>query len=228
MKALILAAGMGSRLGRPYPKPLTLLANKKSIMQHQVENLTRYVSVDDIAVVVGHKKELIMEAFPDLSFVYNNDYDTTNTSKSLMRGLAKLQGHDVLWMNGDVVFDHTIIPRLADSGRSCMAVNAGAVGEEEVKYRVGQGGWITDVSKRVVGGLGEAVGINYVQGRDLPSLLASLRACPETEYFERAIEIATQDGVRFYPVDVSSLVCTEIDFAEDLVRANQQLPEIRG
>ena len=104
-------------------------------MQHQVENLTRYVSVDDIAVVVGHKKELIMEAFRDLAFVYNNDYDTTNTSKSLMRGLAKLQGHDVLWMNGDVVFDHTIIPRLTESGRSCMAVNAGAVGDDRGSHR---------------------------------------------------------------------------------------------
>jgi len=63
MKAVILAAGIGSRLGNPYPKPLTMLDNGCSIMQCQVKNLLRYFSIDNIYAVVGFKKELIMEAF---------------------------------------------------------------------------------------------------------------------------------------------------------------------
>ena len=39
MKIVILAAGIGSRLGNPLPKPLTLLKNGQSIMQQQIENL---------------------------------------------------------------------------------------------------------------------------------------------------------------------------------------------
>jgi choline kinase len=223
MKALILAAGMGSRLGRPYPKPLTPLSNKKTIMQHQIENLSRYLSPHDITVVVGYKKELIMEAFPDLLFVYNNDYDTTNTSKSLKRGLAKLQKDDVLWLNGDVVFDQRIIGLLCEHPSSTMAVNTASVGDEEVKYKVNKEGWIVEVSKSVLGGLGEAVGINLVRSKDIPLLLKRLEDCADSDYFERAIELAIGDGVKFYPIDVRALPCTEVDFAGDLDRANQQL-----
>src|SRR6185436_1074097 len=101
LKAVILAAGMGSRLGRPHPKPLTKLVNGKTIMAQQIENLTQYIDLHQIAVIVGFKMELIMEEFPDLTFVYNPDFDTSNTSKSLLRGLRKCQGDDVVWLNGD-------------------------------------------------------------------------------------------------------------------------------
>ena len=43
----------------------------------------------------------------------------------------------------------------------------------------------------------------------------------DQDYFERGIELAIeQDGVRFEPVDISDLYAVEIDFAEDLERAN--------
>ena len=58
MKIIILAAGIGSRLGNPFPKPLTPLKNGKSIMKMQVENMTSRYDVDDINVVVGFKKDL--------------------------------------------------------------------------------------------------------------------------------------------------------------------------
>jgi choline kinase len=226
VKALILAAGMGSRLGRPHPKPLTPLASGQTILEHQVENLIRYVRVDDIYVVVGFKNDLVMEARPDLAFVYNDAYDRTNTSKSLLRGLRKMQGSDVVWLNGDVVFDHRVLQRLAQEPHSCMAVNTASVADEEIKYRVGAEGWISEVSKTVAGGLGEAVGVNKVRREDVAGFLASLEKCADGDYFERAIELGAGNGLRFYPVDVSDLVCTEIDFNEDLRRANEQLSRL--
>jgi hypothetical protein len=53
MKIIILAAGIGSRLGNPAPKPLTVLQNGKSIMQMQIEQFTKYFNPDNIMVVVG-------------------------------------------------------------------------------------------------------------------------------------------------------------------------------
>lgn len=226
MKAVILAAGMGSRLGRPNPKPLTRLANGQSIMELQVGNLQQYVDYHDISVVVGFKMEMIMESFPDLTYIYNNDYDTTNTSKSVLRALRKLQGDDVVWLNGDVVFDHRVLHQVINCPRSCMAVNTASVGEEEVKYRTTPDGSIAAVSKTVSGALGEAVGINKVLAADLPVLVRCLEECADTDYFERAIELSISRGVRFDPVDVADLACTEIDFAADLERANAQLPHI--
>ncbi|MDG2350242.1 MAG: NTP transferase domain-containing protein [Flavobacteriaceae bacterium] len=112
MKIIILAAGIGSRLGNPFPKPLTPLKNGKSIMKMQVENMTSRYDVDDINVVVGFKKDLIMERFPELTYVYNPFFDQTNTSKSLLRALKKYKDKSVLWINGDVVFDKHIFDKL--------------------------------------------------------------------------------------------------------------------
>ena len=76
MKVIILAAGIGSRLGNSDPKPLTKLKNGESILFRQVEYLSEYIGINNIITVVGYKKILIMESFPNLMFVYNNYYDT--------------------------------------------------------------------------------------------------------------------------------------------------------
>ena len=39
IQVVILAAGMGTRLGKPWPKPLTQLSDGRSIMQQQMENV---------------------------------------------------------------------------------------------------------------------------------------------------------------------------------------------
>jgi len=88
MKIIILAAGIGSRLGNPFPKPLTPLENGKSIMQRQVENITSFFNVDDIFIVVGFKKDMIMEDFPDVGYIYNEKFDRTNNGKkAYLKGL---------------------------------------------------------------------------------------------------------------------------------------------
>ena len=71
MKIVILAAGIGSRLGNPFPKPLTPLKNGKSIMETQIDNISSKYDIDDINVVIGFKKDLIMERFPELTYIYN-------------------------------------------------------------------------------------------------------------------------------------------------------------
>ena len=63
MKIIILAAGIGSRLGNPFPKPLTPLKDGKSIMQRQINNITTYFDVNDITTVVGFKKNKSKSGF---------------------------------------------------------------------------------------------------------------------------------------------------------------------
>lgn len=223
MKAVILAAGIGSRLGNPKPKPLTRLSNGERIMERQTQYLQNIVSEDDILVVVGFKKDLIMEEFPNLTFVFNNLYDRTNTSKSLLRALKKARDEDVIWLNGDVVFDSKALERVAQSETSCMAVNTSSVGEEEVKYTVSQDGAIREVSKTVENALGESVGINKILAKDIPLFIDMLERCGQDDYFERGIEFGIEEGLKIYPVDVSDILCIEIDFTEDLEKANSEL-----
>jgi choline kinase len=222
---VILAAGMGSRLGRSLPKPLTQLSDGRSIMQQQFDNIHRAFGRDvSITIVVGYKLEHIIEAFPAATYVYNEQYDQTNTSKSLLRALQSSKEGGVLWMNGDVVFDPEALVRAGDlvaADRSFVSVNTAKVSDEEVKYTVDAEGFIDELSKTVVGGLGEAVGINFVSRHDKPALVRELGRVADQDYFERGIELAIRhDGVRFEPVDISDLYAVEVDFAEDLERAN--------
>jgi len=222
---VILAAGLGSRLGRSLPKALTELSDGRTIMQQQFDNIRSAFGPDArITVVVGYKFEHIVEAFPTASFVYNEQYDQTNTSKSLLRALRANTSGGVLWMNGDVVFDPEALRRAARQVRdeqSFVAVNTSKVSDEEVKYTTTAEGYIAQLSKQVVGGLGEAVGINFVAKADKAVLMRQLAKVDAQDYFERGIELAIeQNGLLFEPVDISDLYAVEVDFAEDLERAN--------
>jgi len=223
MKAIILAAGIGSRLGNSNPKPLTKLNNGESILGRQVAYLSEYLGVTNIIAIVGYKKDLIMESFPNLLYVYNNFYDSTNTSKSLLAGLHKIENENVLWLNGDVVFEKELLPQIIKCSKSCMAVNTNSVGEEEIKYNIFDDGNIKEVSKTVSPALGEAVGINKIISSDLSLFKGNLEKCNNQDYFEKALELSIQDGMKIMPVDINKYLCMEIDFEDDLEQINKQL-----
>jgi choline kinase len=225
IQVIILAAGMGTRLGRPHPKPLTVLNTGQSIMAQQFERVhDAFGEAARVTVVVGFKMDLVMEAFPDALFVYNEVYSETNTSKSLLKGLRSTVDGGVLWLNGDVVFDQGIlesVSKYVTADESFVCVNTATVADEEVKYTVDADGYINELSKQVVGGLGEAVGINYISSADKPKLLARLIECGDQDYFERGLELAIAgDGVQVRPVDISEHNAVEVDTGEDLDRAN--------
>ena len=228
-QAVILAAGMGTRLGKqPWPKPLTPLADGRTIMQQQMENLQQIFGEQlRVLTVVGFKLESILEAFPDVSYAYNESFDQTNTNRSLLKALRQASDGGVLWLNGDVVFDPLVLQRaktLIDADQSFVCVNTSAVAEEEVKYTVDSAGFIDALSKQVNPALGEAVGINYISGADRASLMRGLEACQDNDYFERGIEIAIEtDALKILPLDITDFFVVEVDFAEDLTRANQHL-----
>jgi choline kinase len=223
----ILAAGMGTRLGRPFPKPLTPLNDGRTIMQQQLDNISEAFGADThVQIVVGFKLDLILEAAPEAVFVYNERYDQTNTCKSLMKALRASAEGPVVWMNGDVVFEPAILERLQiniDAGQTAIAVNTAAVSDEEVKYTVDTEGLVKELSKTVVGGLGESVGINVIAAKDKAALIKRLEECDDQDYFERGIELAIEkDGLKVLPIDISDLFAVEVDFEADLERANQR------
>ncbi len=227
LSLVVLAAGLGTRLGRPFPKPLTPLGDGRSILQRQWDALTAAFPDSRVHIVVGFKKELVMEALPDAVFVYNPDYSETNTAKSLLRGLRVAERGGVLWLNGDVVFDPRLLARLGpylEAEQTFVCTNEARVGEEEIKYTLDEGGNIKELSKNVVGALGEAIGINFVASSDRSTLLSHLEAVSDDDYFERALEVAIAAGeLVVKPVDVSGYAAIEVDTEDDLSAANASL-----
>jgi choline kinase len=227
LNVVILAAGKGTRLGRALPKPLTELADGRTILEQQLQNIAAALGADqEVTIVVGYRADDIVERHPGARYVYNEKYDATNTSKSLLRALRATRG-GTLWMNGDVVFDPLILDRAAAlilAGQSFVTVDTSRVDDEEVKYTLDPNGNIAELSKNVNAGLGEAVGINYVATKDRAALIRHLERARDHDYFERGIETAIaarQLTVR--PLDISDLFAVEVDFAADLIRADAAL-----
>jgi choline kinase len=228
LQVVILAAGMGTRLGKPWPKPLTPLADGRSIMAQQLENVEKVFGREArITIVVGFKMEMIMEAHPNAAFIYNEVYDQTNTSKSLLKALRASQESGVLWLNGDVVFDPRVLERVQSRMReekSFVCVNTSATSDEEIKYTVDSNGNINSLSKQVVNALGEAVGINFIGKGEKAAVINHLEECADNDYFERGLELAIEKaGIKLEPVDISDLFAVEVDFQADLERANKGL-----
>ena len=231
VQVVLLTAGMGTRLGREEPKPLTPLRDGRSILQRQLDGLREVLGTTvPITAVVGFRREMIMAAAPDISFSHNPRFATTNTSKSLLQGLLDVPDGGVLWLNGDVVFDPAVLSLalpLLRAGESFVSVDTSTVADEEVKYTLDDAGYVRELSKTVVGGLGEAVGINFVSAADRATLVAHLEGCGDQDYFERGIETAIeQTGLRVRPLDISAFVAVEVDVETDLLRANSMLDEM--
>lgn len=121
MKAVICAAGKGSRMlpyTKEYPKAL-LPIGKKTVIEYLLDNLSAY-GVIDVIIVVGHKKDAVMQKIGKtyknctITYVHNDDYDTTNNVYSLY--LTKDYITDgMIFFNGDIVFNKNILKKLLDS-----------------------------------------------------------------------------------------------------------------
>ncbi|MHC1711971.1 MAG: NTP transferase domain-containing protein [Solidesulfovibrio sp.] len=224
MQAVILAAGIGSRLGCPFPKCLSELPNGERILGRQIR-LLKEAGILTVHVVVGFKMTLIMEAFPDVFFCYNPAYYVTNTSKSLLCALRMLDD-DVIWINGDVVFDPRVLTDLlAGPSENLVCVDKKRCGAEEVKYALDAAGRIREISKIVNDPQGEAVGINLVRQKSLKHFTSMLERCDELDYFEMGLEMMLIDGGVILPLDISAHRCIEVDFAEDWEAARRLFPE---
>ena len=217
MKGVILAAGVGTRLGRPFPKSLSKLPDGERILGRQIR-IFKDCGIRELYVVVGFKMGLIMEHFPDVFYKYNPIYYITNTAKSLYCALRHLDD-DVIWANGDVVCDPAVLQQMIASERNTIAVNCAQCGEEEVKYRQSADGRVLAISKQVADADGEAVGVNRVQRSALPLLVEALRRCDDNDYFARGVEMLIDEGIRFVPLDISAHRCIEVDFENDLASA---------
>lgn len=154
MKAVLLAAGLGTRL-RPItnevPKCMVPV-NGMPIIEKQILNLVEN-GVEDIYVVAGYKREVLKsflkEKYPFVHVIENDVYDTTNNMFSLYLAMDFVKGGEFLLMNSDVFHDANIEAGLINSKETNMvACEHGRYIEESMKITVNDG-TITHISKQI-------------------------------------------------------------------------------
>ena len=122
MKAIILAAGLGSRLGKlteNMPKCMLKISDE-SLIERQVKIL-RHCGINDITIVTGYKNNIIDVS--DVNYIKNENYKTTNINESLFCAL-ELSDSPILVLYSDIIFDEKIIQQLLNSGNGItLAVN---------------------------------------------------------------------------------------------------------
>lgn len=110
MRAIILAAGSGLRLGqhtKDIPKALLDL-NGKSILERQI-SLLRQHAINEIFVVTGYQRE--KHTLKDIEYIFNPRYAETEQLASMMVARTKISD-DVLVIFGDIVFDEQILQQI--------------------------------------------------------------------------------------------------------------------
>jgi choline kinase len=236
MKAVILAAGIASRL-RPLtnntPKCL-LKVGEKNILELTIENLIAN-SISDIIIVTGFLenqiKDFVRRRFPKLktTFIYNDVYSSTNNIYSLWLAKDVLQGDDMLLMDSDIVFDMQIIQKLLNSGyENCLALKRHDVLDEEIKVKVDKRGRVLEISKEVklADAAGESVGIEIFGKNTLSELFRIIDRKVSIEnnvnqFYESAFQELINNKKDIFVVDTNEYFCMEIDTSEDLQLAGK-------
>jgi len=236
MKAVILAAGIASRL-RPLtnntPKCL-LKVGSKSILELTIENLIAN-RISDIVIVTGYLDSMIVdfmnEKFPYLKITYchNELYASTNNIYSLWLAYESLAGDDMLLMDSDIVFDKEIIAKLLNSGfKNCLALKKHNVSDEEIKVKADNHGRILEISKEVKPeeAEGESIGIEIFSGNLLTELFSAIKHKVVKEkkvniFYEAAFQELIDNNHDIFIVDVTEHFCMEIDTAADLQLAGE-------
>ena len=158
MKALILAAGLGTRLApitNELPKSLVPV-NGKPILVKQIENLHEN-NVTDITIVSGYKADIlekkIHDIWPEIKIVESADYANTNNMYSAYLGMKAMFPNNIyepfLMMNADVFYDESVISALLkDSSLNAIVVEMDRYLEESMKV-VEINGRIAKISKQI-------------------------------------------------------------------------------
>ncbi|MGA2545260.1 MAG: phosphocholine cytidylyltransferase family protein [Rectinemataceae bacterium] len=123
MKALLLAAGRGTRISRHIdgkPKCTVSLDEKTSLIEYSVD-LLRRKGVEDVTVALGYRGDVIRDllAGRNIKFRENPFYDVTNSIASLWFAREELTGADrFIVMNGDVFLSEKALDVVLSEKRS--------------------------------------------------------------------------------------------------------------
>jgi choline kinase len=248
MRAIILAAGRGLRLVQPedsqLPKCLLQFAGMSLLERHL--RMLRSVAVEQVVIALGFRHELVEVELDRLAWqprpeiVLNMRFDLGSVLTLHAVAGAMTRGGDVLLMDADVLYDERILDALLAGQTSVnrLLIDRGfEAGDEPVKLCM-RGGVPVELRKQVAAGLdydtiGESVGFfrfDQSASRRLAALVAGYVESGRTQmpHEEAVRDLLMERTQRIEVADITGLPWIEIDYAEDVVRAtNEVLPQLQ-
>jgi len=233
MKAIILSAGQGSRLGHLVDdRPKCLIEfNGRSLLDRQLDTLEA-CGVHEAVVVTGFHDELVDEAIerrsggPAVRTVFNPFYKVADNTGSLFMAREELAGDCLVW-NGDTLVSRELMRRVVENDRAgiCVTIDRKEAYDEDDMKVVEEAGRLRAIGKRIAAGVNaESIGLlafrsgGAEQFRD--AIDRAMRT-PEgtTIWYLRVIHHLAQNG-EVWTLDIEGEEWGEVDFPADVETAN--------
>lgn len=236
LQAIILAAGMGRRLGeltRSRAKCMVQVCGK-TLIERQLNSLSE-LGIKKAVIVVGYEadgiRNLIGNEFKgmEIIYVFNEKYAITNNIYSLWLARNYLIQEDTILLESDIIFDKSLLSRIVSSEHDNVVAVA--------KYEPWMDGTVTLVDEKdkviafvnktgfrweYVNNYFKTINIykfssEFSRKAYLPFLNAYIETVGENEYYEEVLRVVTYlDHWDLMAEKVVSESWYEIDTAEDL------------
>lgn len=255
MQAVILAAGMGSRLGK-YTQNATkcmIKVNEQTLLERIFDSL-RLAEIRKAVIVTGHCADELMkhasEAARDnieVTFIHNDNYSTTNNIYSLYLAAKYMSADDTILFESDLIFDKTIVKDIVEHPYPNLVTVS--------KFESWMDGTVTtfDSNGNVLAFIDKSsfnwnncgqyyktvniykLSADFFKGWYLPFLEAYIKSCGNNAYYEMVLKVITNIcSTQLKVFDVTGKKWYEIDTPQDLQTAetlfnkNNQLSDLQS
>ena len=238
MKAVILAAGAGKRLGKyteELPKTLVDVGGFP-ILAHTLKSILE-CGIREIMIVTGYEAGKVEEFVKgmdiateyDVQYIYNKKYGETNNIYSIYLTRDVLEGESFVLINSDVLFHPDILKGLVNSPKKGVILSVDftvEIAEEEMKVKV-EGDRVVAISKEIPPeeADGEYIGITRIDAEGsiefFDAVSKTLRDEGYNVFYEAAYQRMIVEGNYVTYEDTKGLPWIEIDTPEDLHMARK-------
>ncbi len=234
MKALIAAAGKGTRL-----KEFTKNTNKcllqiggKPLLRHTVETLKKQ-GINEIYIITGYYSEKIKEELGGLAYyIYNQNYAETSILGSIILAKEYLIDSEFLFITGDSLIHPDILKKILKvEGDIKVLIELKQCDDEDMKVVI-NGYKIINMSKNIPCNLanGEYTGITLFSKKSSKTLFTEIEKSLQTknsQYLAEILLLMQQKGYHLKPIYSENIPRIEIDYPEDLKKAQQIYKKIK-
>lgn len=239
MRAVILMAGVGSRLEQPEPHPKVLLRFDGETLLARHLRILDHCGVHRIDLCLGHRAD---EIEAELEVLGCTDRVTLHLNPAYREGsIVSLHtvrsvfsaGDPVVFMDGDVLYDHRMMDRLvsAETGNQYLMDREMGEGDDPVRLCL-KSGHLVDIHKRPTrdhDSAGEWIGFARFEPDSASDIADAAHELVTSGWRDaiceeafRQVLLAAPPGT-FQVEDISGLPWIEIDFPEDLQRARTEV-----